>query len=471
MNTFDELSRQVKEINVNETFEFLDNLNSSKSFVIKSKHKMIDGLNLTMKKGNRSFEFESDWLKVQKDMVKYQSIGYGFLEPFELVGNANLKIDAAEIVNFEIGHPGKCTGELWHIESDNFSDSNTYHRILIPLEYNPNYTHYSFIQSQPFKVGMNIRMAGLCQFKISNTSFQLFDYKKGEFNYIIIDSLDSISPEEFERKISCVVYVLGFITGSLARDEMYIVQSADKSFREFTGFQFRKIEESVLTGITVVDPDMFYQLTKRKDVKCHIPINAFSNLCEVSFNDHRFLRALKIITESNKYPLEIRASTYSVTLETLKNIILEENKEKINPIKKRVVARKLIKNIKEITEEIPDSEFNNKKSILNRIEQINQVPNADGFELAFTLLGIKLNETDKRCLKLRNDFLHGRIPFEDEKNQDPKQLQFFVYKLHFLVSSLILKYCGYSGIVKNHAKVFDVFHGKKNYPEAIFRSI
>ncbi|HCN37781.1 MAG TPA: hypothetical protein DIS94_08730 [Bacteroidetes bacterium] len=473
MTEFEEIAKNVKELNLVETFQFIERLESQNNFISESKHAPINKLNFSIKKGNRCFEFTSEGITTVKDMLKLQSKGYGFHEPFELKGDfGNIVADAAEEATISFGAEAECSGEIWKLESTSFQNSKTFHRAVIPNEYNPTYTHYTVLQSTRFKVGNSVRMAGLCEVKVDGTPFQLYDYKKdNQDHYLMVESLVPIKPDEFERKMACIIYPLGFLTGTLERNEIYIIQSNNIDFKKITGFQYRRIEESVLTSMKVIDPDLFYQLTKKTNVECWISLNIFSNLCSKVFKDHRLLRAVKIIAESNKYPLEVRASTYSVALETLKNIVLEENEDKISPIKNKPTAKKLRKKLTDVVDSFENAEFNNKKAVLNRIEQINQVTNSDGFELSFSLLGIKLSELDKECIKLRNDFLHGRIPFQDEKTKDPKQLQFFAYKLHFLVSALILKYCGFSGVLKNNAKVYDLFHGKKDVQETVFRTI
>jgi hypothetical protein len=472
MTQFEEMAKNVKELHLAETFQFIEKLDSQNDFVSESKHAPINKLNFSLKKGSRCFEFNSTGITTVKDMTKLQSIGYGFHEPFNLIGSfGDIVADAVEEGSIGFGKESACSGEIWKLESPSFKNTKAFHRVVIPNEFNPNYAHYSVLQSTRFKIGDSISMAGLCEVQIDGTSFYVYDYRKEDSSYLIIESHSAIKPDDFERKMACIVYPLGFLTGTLERNEVYIIQSDKSDFKNITGFQYRRIEESVLTSMKVIDPDLFYQLTKRKDVPILISLNVFSTICTKAFKDHRLLRAIKMIAESNKYALEVRASMYSVALETLKNIILEENEKKISPLKTKAASKQLRKKLREIVEGTPENEFNNKKAVLNRIDQINQVTNSDGFELSFSLLGIKLTDIDKECIKLRNDFLHGRIPFEDEKTKDPKQLQFFAYKLHFLVSALILKYSGFSGVLKNNAKVYDLFHGKKDVQETVFRTI
>jgi hypothetical protein len=259
----------------------------------------------------------------------------------------------------------------------------------------------------------------------------------------------------------------------LIRNEFIIIEYADLKNDIVSGFHFRKIEESI-NGISSINPKLYKDINKTTKTPNYLSADFFSNMVSKSLTELRLFRSIKIITESSKYPLEIRASTYSVALETLKNIIIEENEEKINPFKSKSVASKTIQKFKCTVNELKDSEFNNKQAVLNKLEQLNQIGNRDSFLLAFKILGIPLSDDDINCINMRNDFLHGRIPYENEtqeKEEKDYQLQHIVYKLHLLITSLIFKYCGYSGHMLNNIKLVDLIHFNKNIKEPLFREI
>lgn len=299
----------------------------------------------------------------------------------------------------------------------------------------------------------------------------MFDYDENDQHFLFIDSMTPLKYDEFEKSIGAIFYSLGAITGEVIRDEMYILQSSNNDFKLITGFQFRRIEDSLSSGMEVVSPNLIWEITKVNNSKGYINLEVFSNFVTKAFEDKRFLRALKIISEANEYPLEIRASAYSVALETVKNIVLEEHSEKINPFKDKKVASKAIKSLKEVIIPIDISYFNSKETILNKLEQINQVTNKDSFKIAFSLCEFSLTDIDELALLKRNDFLHGRIPFEDEEGvKQNHELKFITYKLHFLVTTLILKYCKFDGLIKNNPKFFSVFaEDNKEIDEPLFR--
>ena len=112
--------------------------------------------------------------------------------------------------------------------------------------------------------------------------------------------------------------------------------------------------------------------------------------------------------------------------------------------------------------------------VLIKLDNLNTTANAAGFASCFIQLGVQLNERDAKVLNNRNDFLHGRIPFENEfKDERNHELQHIVYRYHFLLSVLILKFCGYSGYIKNNATFYNAIARRttEKADEQLFRLI
>lgn len=459
-----------------ETFDYLTDIGKPKKFKSSSNYPPIDKIDFLIEKGQRCFNFKAASLNLVSNIVQYQNHNYGFAKPFSVrndefywtnpIGVASLTM----LMNEDL----KSEGEIWHIESSFNISEKKHFRLVIPKTHNPLKDHHQFIQSESFNVEESLKFAGLSEFQCNQNLFHLFDYnnnQNGNDYFLFIDSMTSIKYDEFEKYIGAISYSLGIITGEVLRNEMYILQSSNNDFKVISGFQYRRIEDSISSGMEVVSPHLLWEITKSNSQDGYINLEVFSNIVNKAREDKRFLRALKIISEANEYPLEIRASAYSVALETVKNIVLEENSEKINPFKDRKFAAKIIKSLKDIIIPIEASFFNNKETVINKLEQINQVTNKDSFKIAFDLCGFTLTDIDEKALLKRNDFLHGRIPFEDEEEANQNQeLKFITYKLHFLVTALIMKYCKFSGLLKNNPKFFSVFaEDNKEIDEPLFR--
>jgi len=473
LNKLKKIRETATEIKLIKTNEFISQLYSRKKYKIVSNYPTINTIDCGLEKGERCFKYSSGGILPIGPPVKFQNKSYGYQEPFKLENeNERLSVfKGAASININIGQGFTSNGEIWELETEGFS-SKSFYRAILPLP-KFNKKPMEFIECLPFKTGTSLRAAGYIPLIIKGKQFGIFDYKINDKDSLIIDSYQIIKQNDFENIISSILYCFGLISGCLIRDEILIIEYADFKEEIISGFHYRKIEES-LNGMPSIDPNLYRDLNKTKNPPKYLSPDLFSNMISKSLDNLRLFRSIKIITESFKYPLEIKASTFSVALETLKNIIIEENEEKINPFKSRKLASKIIQKLKCIINELEDSVFNNKQMVLNKLEQLNQVGNRDSFLLAFKLLEISLNDDDIICINMRNDFLHGRIPYENEdkeKEEKDYMLQHIVYKLHLLTTSLIFKYCGYSGFMLNNIKLVDLIYFKKNIKEPLFREI
>lgn len=465
-------------IHLEKTFELITLIETSNNFKIKSNYPTIDGLILTLVKGDRCFKLETGFINPVKEPVQYQHDGYGYFKPFELINEdfkLNIPIGVSKL-NMMFGE-GKSDGEITEINSGIESDKTYYGRAVIPIKYSPNKIPLKYLESEAFAVGASFRPLGLVTTKINDNKFYFFDYRFNKQYYFIIESQTLLKPEDFENHINSILYSFALISGFLPRNEIYLFYSKTDSFNDHLAFEYRKIQETIDSRMEVISPDDLREIERQKGNQVSrldsvIKSNIFSNLTTIVFNDSKVLRALSIITEGNVYPLEIRAATYLVALETIKNIIIEKNEDKITPIKDKPVSKQLIKDMKLLIEKLSPSVFNNKAAIIARVENINQITNTDSIYKIFELMKMELNDDDKECLAKRNDFLHGKVPFESELlYKHSKELQHITYKVHFLLTSLILKCAGYSGFVKNNPKYFDVFVAKRDIDEPLFRKI
>lgn len=473
MSKLDKIRETATEVKLEKTDKYISQLYSKSSYKIVSNYPTINSIDCDIEKGNRCFKYFGGEILLMGPPAKFQNKSYGYQDPFKLE-KEGLKLNAfkgAASITINRGKGFTTNGELWELETEGFSSQALY-RAIIPFP-NFNKKPMEFIESQPFKTSSSLRVAGFIPLNIGNKRFGIFDYKINGTDSLIFESYQIIKQNEFENILSTILYCFGLISGCLIRDEFLILNYTDLKDENITGFHLRKIEESI-NGMPSIDPQLYRELDKNKMPPKYLSSDFFANMVSKSISDLRLYRSIKIITESFKYPLEIKASTYSVALETLKNIIIEENGEKINPFKSKSKASKIIQKLKCIINELQDSDFNNKKTVLNKLEQLNQVGNRDSFILAFNLLEIPLNQDDENCINMRNDFLHGRIPYENEikeKEEKDYQLQHIVYKLHLLITSLIFKYCGYTGYMLNNIKLIDLIHFKKNIKEPLFRKI
>ncbi len=456
------------------TFDYIKNIELPKIFESNSNNPPIDEIQLTIEKGDRCFKFETE-IKIVKGMAKYQSIAYGFNEEFSLKNSIRTwqVPKGTPDVHITLGGNSsgmRTSGEISLIEENYRKLQSTYFRVVLPKPKQRDDVD-NFLLGECYNYE-NTVSRGFTSFSCNNNLFHLFTYYNEERPSLIIDSMSLINSFELETSIDAILFSLGLISGSVAGEEMFILQSDSNEFTNISGFRFTWLKDTIETGMKIVDPDLFSQLQKLDRVTGHITPETFSRLTTNAVRDVRFMRAIKIISYANTYPLEIQASSYSVALETVKNILLEENRETTNPFKNKKNAQETIKKLKALIDEMDDEEFNNKTVVLKKLDQLNQMTNRDGFTLAFDLLNFKLTESDRWALDRRNDFLHGRIPFEEESNEiQTIELRALTYKLHFLVVGLLLKHSGFTGMVRNNPMYFKLLQGIHEKDDFLFRHI
>jgi hypothetical protein len=456
-----------------QTFEYLASIDSQKTFTVISGFPANNNIKFKLVKGERCFSFETPSLTFTKNFRTSYREGYGFMVPFQIKHREeNWTIpNGVDSINIQLGNALITNGEVWHIEKSFTKNDKIFFRAVFPKIREDKKCHYDFIESDNFQYQESYRAAGFISIQCGDVKLQLFDIQEGVSHYLIIDSTTSLLYEEFERILGAIIYSTGIISGNLTRSEIYILQSVNEQFNTFSGFHYRKLEESISSRMEVIDKRGL-EFMVGYPVNALIPNSVFSKLITLAYTDKRYLRAFKTIAESNLYPLEIRASVYSVALETLKNIVIEENEKAVNPFKEKEYARDAIKKLLEIVKEMDDSKFNHKQGVLNKIEQLNQIGNSESFLKAFEIVEIDLLDADKKAIAMRNDFLHGRVPFENEiESIGNDQLRLITYKLHFLVTSLILKLAGYSGYVRNSPRYFSIITNSGKVDEPLFRKI
>lgn len=305
---------------------------------------------------------------------------------------------------------------------------------------------------------------------VNEFEIRFYDYDLDKQGLIFIECNHLIEYAVFEKLLEAVIYSFALISGSLVRNELTILKFSNKDFTKLRGFQFRKIEDSVISTIEIINPRIHKEFEKLSKT-IYFPLNIFSKLTELCYNNKRLLRAIRIITQARDQPVEIEAASIFVALETVKQIIIEENIEKISPFKNSTFAKETIDSLKEHISSIPETKFNDKASVLRKLENLNMVGNNDSFKIAFKLVGFELTKDDEKCISMRNRFLHGNIPFENEPEQQKrKELLSITLNAHLLTCSLIFKYAGYNGAVMNFLKYWDLVNKIPN-EATLFRTI
>lgn len=454
---YEELKQNAEVISLAPSAAYVSSLLKERSYKVISAFPTINGINCHVKMDtDGNFKFRAERMNSNSGVTPadFQNIGYGFGREFGLKNAQDAFIVPFGAGSMEISLIAQdmFTGSLFEIESI-LSKGSSFLRCILPL---PPFFRapLQYFESDAFRTETSFRVKGLIKLKVSGHTLTVFDYDLNGEKKLFIDSKDKCDYKTFCGIVKALTVQYGIISGSFLRGKMLILFANDSEFANIVHHSFAKLEESK-SGLEAVRPrdlvDIFPQLSRSEK---YLSSEILENLITLCLSNASFLRATTIIAESHDYPPEIRTATYCVALETLKNIIILKNAEKINPIKNKSVAKKLIEEIKTLIGSYPQSDFNNLGTITRKIDHLNQIGNTDSFTKIFELLDLKLTEVDKKTLERRNDFLHGRIPFEENQNSAVKDgLVITLYRLHLLLCAIILKMGGYNGYLFNNLRL------------------
>lgn len=172
---------------------------------------------------------------------------------------------------------------------------------------------------------------------------------------------------------------------------------------------------------------------------------------------------------SSTYRPLLRAGIYSIALETLTNLIYEENEDRINPIKDPKLAKLIKQKFSVVLEEYEEFISEYGMGILNaKLNDLNRPTNSKKLSVPFELYNLKLSKDDLKILGHRNKFLHGTAP--DVANESEYELRFIVARIQFMFNALLLRYIGYSGHLVNQSAWME-FNNKKGLTDHLFKII
>ncbi|MCG8806470.1 hypothetical protein G1K75_12495 [Tenacibaculum finnmarkense] len=359
--------------------------------------------------------------------------------------------------------------QFQNAENEFFNDKIL--RLIIQTDKKAN---FDTIQTTAFKIGDSTFFGSLLELNFDGKSYHLFKYSNDDTNesFIIIDSLEKNTLDEFKKNSDSILLTLGFITGNLYQNEYYYqVLEIDNNLSITKATYYNKKEKSILSNVGLFAPFDFHQYLKKMgeeiDInsdKLYLKTSVFSNICLLINKNITLERSIKLILQGNDTTfLLLRASIYSIALETITGFIYEENKTKLKPIPDKTLSKKIIKKLKEELNEYESflSDYGN--GVLNsKIENLNTPTNSKKLSAPFDIYNIKLSKDELAILNHRNKFLHGTSPFEESELKDKdKEIAYITKKLLTLINSLILKYCDYKGHLVDYGGYHQLIHEKK----------
>lgn len=461
------------------TFKIIDRLLLTRDYEIISKD-FDDKSKIQLKKNSKGFSFS---LRHSETLFRYDR--FDFEDIILKRDNFNFKVNKLYGTKRIFG---EVRGFLGSFNSINFDKSRQqFHRLIIPLKIKPNfiYTLESAGLDYEYKNKTSTRLA--IQVSLNENMFHLYKVSKilnddTKPSYIVIDTYGQMSFDTFSEICHSILIGFGFISGAFIQGEGFFFQYKDSKLNIPCSFYHNQFRDSVKASYIPINSNPHGIMLKRQIADKYqgkigvLKEEQFSKLCQLIHNEDYLKTALFLISEAKNTSLVSSPGLFSIALETLTNLLYVKNKKISPPIADKAVARKLRSDLKTTFENYSMKLNESSKAIIkNRFDNLNQRTNREKLILPFKALGIKLNTLDIQAIEQRNSFLHGNIPMvRDIKPQNIHEEDKFRYYLHLklftLLSSLILKMCGYKGYIVNYPKIYEKLTGVKSR-ERYYRKI
>lgn len=443
----------------------------------------INGSIATIEKDKEEFSCKI-FLEKLHDYTFNQNIEkFGVFESIEFEKSGDIyfsRENSANSVSVTLSSPQVLTLSLTSFQSGRESDFNERkQRLVIPISKDPD---FSIIECKSLHIDGTTTFCGLIDIEIHGKKYHLFKHENKDLrqNYLFIDGLERDDFLNFKLNCDAIMTAFGYLSGDLFLDEYYYLTFDEKNPELVDNILFEKKEKSALTSLQLFEPFRFREYLKalEKDkqydhVLSYMIGSVFSNLCSIIRENESFSRCCQLIIEGNQSrQILLKAGIYSIALETLTNIIYNENKQKVNPIEDKKLAAIIREKLKAVVSEYDSFISSYGLKILDaKINEINKPTNSKKLSRPFELYKIKLTADDVEILNHRNKFLHGTSPFsEDNLKEKESELQFIIARLHYMLNSLMLKYVGYTGHIINYPAWIQFKKGEK-LTDHLFRII
>lgn len=389
------------------------------------------------------------------ETLRMYAIGESYFIDYNSISTINFQFKIPQ--TFSLNLKKIFTGSL-----DNYD--NKFQRLLLPIKKDLDLYN---ITTKSVKYDEKIVFSGLIEVNVNHKNYHVFTYIKNDpkKHFLIIDSVERECFSDFKKATESIIISLGFLTGNLITSESYYQTSEDISFNKIENIFFEKKEDSIYSNDRVIDHTKFVnylrQINQEEKYKIWAKPMAniyFDNICTTVFKNSIFHRCCQLIIEANqtKHNL-LKAGILSIALETISGLIYEDNKEKINPIQDKLIAKKLrlelLNTLNNFEEEIPEEAV---KIFTSKINELNKPTNSKKLSFPFQYYKIKLSKEELNILNHRNKFLHGTSPFEEEELQLKRhEILVIIANLKFMINCLMLKYIGYKGHTTNYPAIIE----------------
>ena len=295
----------------------------------------------------------------------------------------------------------------------------------------------------------------------SNISVAEFDLLDQHFllmvwsEKIFIISDNKIKENEFFKYVRGIKLAIGFLTCDfIGGDEIYLLRNDDEELVNFKKYSMTKEQGLKFNIFTTCMPVLFPY--SENEASRALSSKQFSYLCELIINNIQLETAINYIAQSANLWTEQKLTFLAIALEALTGYVSSKNDEKLLPDKEFDKIKEQYKiflknfNLDDDVLKILEGKFNNKKSNRNKLKQ------------PFVQYNIALDDKDAKMIDKRNSLLHGNgIKYSENILEDALEYEKQAMIYYHLLYSLILKICGFNGIIIN-LKLWDEIVAKHN---------
>ncbi len=265
-----------------------------------------------------------------------------------------------------------------------------------------------------------------------------------EDSYFVITPKKNIDFEKFKAIVDALITAHGFVTGYYMKDSIYYFTTKEVDGKAKISYIYENNQKLIHTNSPIVDGGNYKDI---KDSEIYLSSKHFNNLVNLLYKDTEYLRSAQLLIEAGLLNDCPKAALGAVSLETIaKKIDIEIRKFVVDD---KSVIRKLRNDLKRILKTYSSLNEEQLQIFENRINKINDNPNAKKLLGAFSYLHITLDEEEIECINSRNSFLHGSLPKNNSESwlRDDELLSIMANRLIMLSSILLLKLSGYEGYV------------------------
>lgn len=459
----------------------IDEVCSPQSLTLEVAHYLLQGYSVSLKKSEEGFSINLDF-KPFKGFSSSQLYSIDLPQPIKLTNTTttyflpeNAILLNQQPPNFDEEEPViHIAGNISQFTTSN-SDAvwhNKFLRLVLPVKKSS--PKMSNICGYNFNTDISSKNKQLIEVHINNEVLHFLKFNSGDKQYIVIDTVGESHLVAFQKLNHSILLGLAFLYGDLFMDEGFILSSTDKDFSQIENIQFSTYRGSLYTGygIHTTNPYSILNMTGRTTQEIEerskeatswvndiveLEFETFSKLCELFYNSEPISRAAIVTLQGNTLALELKGSAYSIALEAITGVIMEEKKEESpKPISKSDF--KILKDgfLKILDYILPSFEENKtaREIFKIRIENLNSPTNTSKLQKAFKLLGHDLNDYELKAVNARNKFQHGHLPISESTDDAVfQQVYFICLVMHRLIYVLILKRIDYKGYIINYPQL------------------